>query len=169
MPSSVSKYLASLSGLALFTSVGVYFASFAGLTLDEMHFWPFVFHLGIFALMIPMCVIEYSSMAQRTFWKEFADGKPAWVGPTTKGLAIFYAAHFILFLVLTHAASPEADTVTGHFVLNDHGTIRKILTQHDYIRLKGDELRLFVTGWIFFYFVTTAYWWFPLKRHPVNF
>jgi hypothetical protein len=145
MATDARRSLALLSGLALIGSVSIYFASLAGHSLDAMHFWPFALHLGIFALMIPMCVIEYPSMKQRTFyWKEFAEGKPAWIVPTIKGLGIFCLAHFVLFLVLSHAASPEI--VNGQFALNDQGIIRKILTGHEYLRLKGDELRLFATG-----------------------
>jgi hypothetical protein len=152
-----------MSALALITSVCIFLASFMGLSLDAMHIWPFVLHLGIFALLIPMCVIEYPSMARRTFFsKEFADGKPPWVVPISRGLAIFFVAHFILFLVLSHLASPGI--ANGPFVLNDHGTIKKILTRPEYLRLKGYELRLFAAGWIFFYYMTTAYWWFPPRR-----
>jgi hypothetical protein len=158
----VRQSLGLLSGLAFVACIAIYGASFVGLTLDGLHLWPFAITLGIFALMIPMCVIEYESMAQRTFfWKGFADDKPNWVVPTIKGLGILYLIHFILFLALSHAASP--DIVNGQFVLDDHGTIKRMLTEREYLRLKGDELRLFATGWISFYSVTTAYWRFPSK------
>jgi hypothetical protein len=39
-----------------------------------------------------------------------------------------------------------------------------MLTKSEYLRLKAGELRLFATGWIFFYFVPTAYWWFPRQQ-----
>jgi hypothetical protein len=163
----VRRSLALVSGLALAVSIAIYGASFAGLTFDAMFLWAFVLHLGIFALAIPMYAIGNSSIQQRRFfWKGFANGRPTWAVPGIKILGIFCIAHFVLFLVLSHAASPEF--VNGQFVLNDHGTIKKILTHNEYLSLKGDELRLFATGWIFFYFVATAYWWFPSKRHPLN-
>jgi hypothetical protein len=163
----VRRSLAILSGLALLASVAIYVASFDGLTLDGMRFWPFALHLGIFALFVPMCVIEYSPITQRTFFmKGFAIGKPTWVVPGIQILVIFYLVHFTLFLILSHAASPQI--VNGQFALNDHGTIKKILTQHAYLNLKGDELRLFAAGWISFYSVTTAYWWFPSTQRPQN-
>jgi hypothetical protein len=103
----VRRPIAILSGLALLASVAIYVASFDGQTLDEMRFWPFALHLGIFALFVPMCVIEYSPMTQRIFFmKGFAIGKPTWVVPGIQILGIFYFAHIVLFLVLSHAASP---------------------------------------------------------------
>jgi hypothetical protein len=56
-------------------------------------------------------------------------------------------------------ASPEI--INGEYVLNNHGHIVRTLTRSEYLRLKAAELRLFATGWIFFYFVPTMYWWFP--------
>jgi hypothetical protein len=108
-------------------------------------------------------VIEYQPMAQRTFFmKGFAVGKPSWIVSGINTLGIFFAAHLVLFLVLSHAASPEI--VNGQFVLNDHGTIKEMLTERAYFHLKADELRFFASGWMFFYFATTAYWWFPSSR-----
>jgi len=110
-----------------------------------------------------MCMIECPSMAQRTFFmKGYAIGKPPWIISGIHAPGVFFAAHFILFLVLSHAASPEI--VNGQFVLSDHSSIKEILTEHEYLRLKADELRLFATLWMFFYFATTAYWWFPSHR-----
>jgi hypothetical protein len=70
--------------------------------------------------------------------------------------------HFIVFLWQSHAASPEIKD--GNYVLNNHGHILRMLTKSEYLRLKAGELRLFATGWIFFYFVPTAYWWFPRQQ-----
>ena len=61
-------------------------------------------------------------------------------------------------------ASPEI--INGQYVLNNHGQIVRVLTRYEYLRLKGAELRLFASGWMFFYFVPTMYWWFP--RNTAN-
>ena len=103
-----------------------------------------------------MNVIEYDAVRQRTFFmKGFARGMPKWVVPSAKLLALFFAVHFVLFLVQSHAAVPEVRN--GEYVLNDHGRIVRTLAQSEYFTLKGGELRLFATGWLFFYFVLTAY------------
>lgn len=87
---------------------------------------------------------------------------PKWVVPTIKLLGAFFALHFFLFLVESHAAAPKVKD--GEYVLDNHGQIVKVLSEREYLDLKGAELRLFATGWIFFYFVPAAYWWFPRNR-----
>jgi hypothetical protein len=116
--------------------------------------------VGVFVPFIPMCGLEYRAMSNRTFfWKGFSCNMPKWVMPTVRMLGVFFVIHFVLFLVQSHAVAPEIND--GQFVLNDHGTIKKLLTESEYLWLKGAELRLFVTGCLCFYFVPMAYWWFP--------
>ena len=68
-------------------------------------------HIGIFVLLLPMYVVNYSTLRQRTFlWKGFARGIPRWVVPSIKLLALFFAVHFVLFLTQSHVSSPETKT-----------------------------------------------------------
>jgi hypothetical protein len=154
------RLIAVIAAGAFVASVVVYLYSFKGLTLDAMGYWVFALHGGIFLFFVPMCVIEHSSLTKQTFfWKEFNKGKPGWVYFFINFLGLIALVHFVLFLVLSHAASPQI--MNGQYVLNGHGQIRKILTESEYLSLKGYELRIFATGWIFFYFALAAYWWFP--------
>jgi hypothetical protein len=160
------KFLATAAALGLAASVVAYIGSYFGTTMDTLFRWAVVLHIGVFALLLPMYAIEYSALKDRTFfWKRFAQGLPNWVVPGIKLLGLFFAIHFVLFLVQSHAASPEVKN--GEYVLNNHGKIVKVLTQPEYLKLKGAELRLFATGWMFFYFVPTMYWWFPRNRQQI--
>ncbi len=87
---------------------------------------------------------------------------PKWVVPTIKLFGLFFLVHFIVFLVQSHAAAPAIQD--GQYVLDNHGRVVKVLTASEYLSLKGAELRLFATGWMFFYFVPVVYWWFPRNR-----
>src|SRR5450432_143420 len=165
MISAMRRFLAILSASGLAAATYAYIGSFAGSTMDALVQWAFVLHIGIFLLMLPMYVVEPLSTKSRTFfWKEFAIGIPRWVVPVAKLLGLICAIHFVIFLVESHAASLQIKD--GEFVLNSHGRIVKVLTQSEYWHVKGAELRMFATGWIFFYFVQTMYWWFP-RRHQV--
>jgi hypothetical protein len=156
----VRKSLAIVSASGLFASIVIYIASYRGATMDGIARWAIVLHIGIFVLLLPMYAVEYSAIRQRTFFsKGFARGMPGWVVPGIRWLALFFTVHFVLFLTQSHASAPEIKN--GEFVLNDHGKIVKTLTRSEFYKLKGGELRLFATGWMFFYFVPTAYWWFP--------
>jgi hypothetical protein len=136
---------AVLSACGFAGSLVIYAASYGGLTLDRMGWWPFVFTLGAVILYVPICLIENPSMSQAIFfWKEFRQGKPPWVYRTICYLAVFFIIHFVLFGIMSHFASPEI--LKGSYVLDDHGDIRKVLTQREYLSLKDDELRIFPTG-----------------------
>jgi hypothetical protein len=107
-----------------------------------------------------------ASVWEETFyWKQFSQGMPKWVVPTIRILGLFFIFCFILFLVQSHAASPQIED--GQYVLNNQGQIVKVLTQLEYFKLKAAELRMFAAGWVFFYFVPTMYWWFP-RGHQVS-
>jgi hypothetical protein len=156
----VRRVLAIVSVCGLIASIVIYVASYRGSTMDDIARVGIALHVGIFALLLPICAGEYSTMKQRTFfWKGFAQRMPKWVIPSIKLLALFFAVHFVLFLTQSHASAPKIKN--GQYVLDDHGTIVKALTQSEYFKIKGAELRLFATGWMFFYFVPAAYWWFP--------
>jgi hypothetical protein len=162
MISTFRRFFAVLSACGLAASAIVYVASYLGATMDSLSRWAFVLHIGVFILLLPMYAVEYSSIKDRTFfWAGFAQGVPKWVVRSIKLLGLFFIFHFVWFLVQSHAASPELKN--GGFVLNNHGQIVKVLTQSEYLKLKGEELRLFATGWMFFYFVPTMYWWFPQR------
>jgi hypothetical protein len=125
--------------------------------MDSMSKLAIILHIGVFILLLPMFAVEYSGLAGRSFfWKGFAQGRPKWVVPVIKLLGLFFAIHFVLFLVQSHAAAPEI--INDQYVLNNHGQIVKALTQSEYSALKGAELRIFATCWIFFYFVPMMYW-----------
>jgi hypothetical protein len=52
---------------------------------------------------------------------------PGWAVPSIKLLGGLAIAHFVLFLVLTGATSPEIKD--GQYVLNNHGQITRVLSQ----------------------------------------
>ena len=156
----VRRSLAIVSVSGLLASIVIYVASYRGATMDSIGRWAIVLHIGIFVLLLPMYAVEYPSVRQRIFFpKGFARGMPKWVVPGIKLLALFFAVHFVLFLMQSHASAPEIKN--GEYVLSDHGKIVKTLTQLEFYKLKDAELRLFATGWMFFYFVPMAYWRFP--------
>ena len=128
--------------------------------MDALFPWAVILHVGVFLLLIPMHGLEWSAIQERTFyWKGFSALMPKWVVPAIKLIGVFCMANFALFLIQSHAASPEI--INGEYVLNNHGEIVRVLTRLEYLHLKGAELRLFASGWMFFYFVPTMYWWFP--------
>jgi hypothetical protein len=154
------RFLAVVSACGLIASTAVYVGSYLGLTMNSLAQRAIILHVGVFLFLLPMFALEWRGLNERTFfWKGFAETMPTWVVPAIKVIGLFCMAHFVVFLVQSRMASPEI--VNGEYVLNNHGQIVRVLTHGEYLRLKGAELRLFASAWMFFYFVPTMYWWFP--------
>jgi hypothetical protein len=132
-------------------------ASFLGLTMDKLGMKAFVLHFGIVALLLPLVIVEPASKGVNPF-----SGKPLWVVRSIQTLGVLCIALFLLFLALSHAASP--DIIGGHYVLNSHGKIVGLISERQYFFLKGWELRMFASGWIFFNYTLMMSWRFPRQN-----
>jgi hypothetical protein len=148
------KILAIAAVPGLIAGIYIFVASFFGLTMDKLGAKVFLLHLGIFAIAIPLVVVERWSRGVNPF-----RGKPRWVLRSFQILFVLFVAVFFTFLALSHAASPEV--FNGEYVLNSHGKIVGHISERDYLFLKGWELRLFASGWIVAYYAMMMYWWFP--------
>jgi hypothetical protein len=148
--------MAALAAPGLIAGICIFVASFFGLTMDKLGPKAFLLHVGIFALFIPLVVIEQ--------WTKGVDpfrGKPRWVLRSMQILFLFCVLVLCTFLVLSQAASPEI--VNGEYVLRLHGGKIEHISERDYLFLKAWQLRLFASGWIVSYYATMMSWWFP--RH----
>jgi len=162
MVSLLRRCLAIIAASALAASLIVYALSFVGKTMDEMFRWVMLLTVGVFPLVLPMYAVEYSAIKNSKFlWDAIWRGVPTWAVRATQIGFLFFAAHFVLFLAQSHAASPEI--INGQYVLSNHGQIVKELTESQYKWLKGSELRLFATGCLSFYLALALYWWFPRR------
>jgi hypothetical protein len=162
MKHAVWLCLAVVSVLGLAASVSCYVGSFFGMALDRLPSWAVLLHLGTIVLILPVIALEYSGRSDRSsFWERFADSMPGWTVPAVKLLAVFFFVHFVVFLVQSHVAAPAIRN--GQYVLESHGRLVKVITETEYLKLKAAELRLFATGWIFFYLISSTYWWFHAK------
>jgi hypothetical protein len=151
------KVLAIVAAVGLISGVYIFIASFSGLTMDKLEARAILLHLGIFALAIPLAFVDQRSKGANPF-----SGKPRWVVRSMQILFLFFLAHFLVFLALSHVASPEI--INGDYVLNSHGKIVAHISERDYLFLKGWELRLFASGWIVIYFALMMKWWFPRQE-----
>ncbi len=152
------KVIAIAAAPGFILGIYIFIASFYGLTLDKLGAKAFLLHLGIFALAIPLAVVEGWSKGVNPF-----RGKPRWVVRSMQILFLLFVALFFVFLALSHAASPEI--INGEYVLNSHGKIVGFISERDYLFLKGWELRFFASGWMVVYYALMMYWWFP-RREP---
>jgi len=124
------KVVAIVAVPGLIAGIYIFIASFLGLTIDKLGAKAFLLHLGIFALAIPLVVLERWSKGVNPF-----RGKPKWVLRSLQILFFLFLGVFVTFLALSHAASPEI--LNGDFVLNSHGKIVGYISEKNYFLLKG--------------------------------
>jgi hypothetical protein len=151
------KVIAIAAAPGFVAGIGIFIASFFGLTMDKLGAKAFLLHLGIFALAIPLVFAERWSKGVNPF-----SGKPHWVVRSIQILGLLCVAFFFVFLALSHAASPEI--LNGEYVLNNHGKIVGHISERDYLFLKSWELRLFASVWMFAYYSLIMHWWFPRQE-----
>jgi hypothetical protein len=148
------KVIATAAVPGFIAGVHIFIASFFGLTMEKLGAKAVLLHIGVFALFIPLVIVERWSKGVDPF-----RGKPRWVLRTMQVLFLLFVAVFFAFLALSHGASPEI--INGEYVLDSHGKIVRYVSEREYLFLKGWELRLFASGWMVFYYALIMYWWFP--------
>lgn len=155
---------AFLSVCGLGAGVLAYIYSFLFEPADKIWGWAVVALVPLWmALLLPMIVLEYPQSRSVSFsFSGFARGAPSWVAPFSWLLSLIFVAHFIWMAVHNGPGVPAI--VNGQYALDSRGRILKILTQAEYLSLTRGEFRAFATIMVYFYFVTTTYWWFRASR-----
>jgi hypothetical protein len=147
------RVLATLSLIGFLSAVCVFLGSFFGLTLDKLGAVTFMLHGGIFALFLAQFLSDKKLRPMNPY-----SAAPPFVRSIGAALGTIFVVVFIAFFLMSRAASPQV--LNGEFVLNAHGKIVAHISEHEYLVLKGWELRIFATLWMFFYFTLMTGWLF---------
>jgi hypothetical protein len=151
--------LAFLSASGIAMCILAYIESFFGATIGSSRAWIILLVIGVFALGIPVQILEYpASKALAFYWKGFARGMPIWVVPCARLLLLTALAHFVWFAV--HSGWGVPAIVDGQYVIDARGHILRVLTQAEYLTLEEAWLRGVASIMIACYFVPMTYWWF---------
>lgn len=86
--------------------------------------WIILLCIGVFALGIPVQILEYPGSRALTFyWKGFARGMPSWVAPCAVLLWLIAIAHFAWFAL--HSGWGVPAILDGQYVIDARGHILK--------------------------------------------
>ena len=115
----------------------------------------FALHVGIFVVFIPFVLAQRKLFGTaRPGWREQLSVFPRW-GQLLLGFVTAYAlANFALFL-FTGGGTPEIRA--GQFVLMNHGTFIRALSEQEYDLARSHITRGFSGHWIAFYLVPMLY------------
>ena len=142
-------------GLAAAVTVHVltFFPDKAIVTSDSPLF--FALHVGMFVVLAPLVLAQRKLFGTaRPGWREQLSVFPRWAQIVIK-LAVAYAfVNFALFL-FTQGGTPEIRG--GQFVLMDHGTFIRALSEQEYYLARSYVTRGFSGHWIVFYLMPMLY------------
>ena len=134
------KLLAFLSCCGLAACTLAYVVSFFGATMNDSSGWIIILCIGVFALGVPVQILEYPGSRALTFyWKGFARGMPSWVAPCARILWLIAIAHFAWFAL--HSGWGVPAILDGQYVIDARGHILRVLTQAEYLTLQEAWLR----------------------------
>ena len=159
MSPTTRGFLALLSACGIAACIPVYIESFSGATIDNSWRWLLLLGIGVFAVGMPIHILEYPSSKNWNFyWKEFARGMPSWVVAFECLLVLVVIAHFVWYYLQGGFGVPGIKD--GEYVLDNRGRILKVLTQAEYFTLQEAQLRIVASLIISSYFMPMMYWWF---------
>jgi len=118
-------------------------------------------HIGTMAAFVPFvwALRQRLGVFPRS-WRQYLSVFPAWAATLIVLAGACEAVNF-MYLFFELQGSPEIRD--GQFVLMNHGTFVRTLTQEEYDVARSHETRLFSGGWIAFYLIPTLYFLFTPK------
>lgn len=145
--------LVSLIGFLL--SLAVHISALLG--TDVSAHWPAVWllHVGVFAVFFPFVFFSRRALGKKPTFAEIRSAFPAWVVMLGIAMFVYAALNFLLAFRALDGGSPAVRD--GAYVLLNHGTLIRELTQAEYSLFKANEIRAFSGHWLVFYFLPFAY------------
>jgi hypothetical protein len=152
-------YLAA-AGWTLSLIINIF--SIAGVDLGEIFPLIWLFHIGVFAVWIPLIfnlrnnelLMSYQrsdflqKMNPNWLFKIVFKNTPPWMTAISVGGFFYVFVNSILGETFQNGTPQIKD---GQFILQNHGDLIRILTEHEYHLYKANEIRGFSGFWIAFY------------------
>jgi len=145
---TVRQAFAIFGFVGFFASLLVHLTTFFGIDLSRSVPWVWVLHMGIFVLFIPMLIVQ-GVKPKKDYWNKLLADMPRWAGYALKFFFVYVPINFLLFIFLARGGVPEERD--GKYVLNNHGTITRELSEVEYEWQKAYVLRGFSGHWMIFY------------------
>jgi len=154
--------LVALVGFVI--SAAVHLLAVSGVDVLARYPDAWMLHIGVFIVFVPYVFARRKTLGARPTLTRIRAQFPDWVVAIGLCLFAYTIANFLLFML--HAApngNPEIQE--GKYLLVNHGRIVREVTATEYASLRSQQIRGFSGHWMFFYFVSSAYFLLR-KREP---
>jgi hypothetical protein len=118
-------------------------------------------HVGIFVVFLPFVLLSRKDFTGNRFWFKMVKGLPWWVAVLGGGIFVYAIVNFVLFMAHREGGTPVVEN--GKYLLMEHGKLIREITLSEFAAFRANEVRGFSGYWLFFYFVSAAYF---LFRRP---
>jgi hypothetical protein len=95
---------------------------------------------------------------KKDYWAWFFAPMPRWARYTAKVFFAYAIINFALFFFLSRGGTP--DVRDGKYVLHNHGTVIRELSEDEYELQNAYILRGFSGHWMIFYLIPALYFWY---------
>ena len=160
----MNKTLSIIAGVALFIGLVVHILALSGIDISERLPFVWLLHVGIFVIWLP-AILHLKSIPELKrkdrkpndlikviFWD-----KPKILILITIACFVYATLNFILFMAASEGG--VSSIMDGKFVLHNHGSIIRELTEVEYHKMKANEVRGFSGHWMAFYSVAMMVLW----------
>ena len=150
----VCRYAFGLAGLlALALAVSVHAATIAGIDVEARYPSVWLFHYGIFPLVLAAVLVVFS-LAPGARFRDVVLLIPMTARILIVAVFTYAVANFFVIMPLSGAGDPMVRD--GRFFLSDHGTLREV-SEEQFHAQRSLALRGFSGHWVFLYLVSTVY------------
>lgn len=145
------KIFAAIALLGLVLSVIVHLSTFFGIDPQEIFPPIWLLHLGIFVVFIPGIIANKrrDSSSKKSLSDQFPYA-PRWMIAMTVCLFAYAIINFATFFFLMHEGQPTREE-DGTFAIKNHGRFVRNISEQEYHRYRGYEVRGFSGHWMLFY------------------
>lgn len=157
-----------MSVIGWLISLIIHLVSYAGIDIEDRFSQIWLFSIFIFIVWFPAIIysIKENKVKDKItffsldFLKVIFGRAPIWL-TTLAVLCFFYG--FLSFWLHQNAYIGVPDIIDGQYVLHNHGSIEKVLTENEYHSYNAESLRSFSSFWLIFYGIAAAILY-PFKK-----
>ena len=160
---NMKQALCYIAGLGLILGLIVHVVSLFDIYIGDKLPYIWIFHAGIFIVWIPV-IFEFKKnsnfrtrMKPSEFFRSIFKDTPKPVMVISIVFFLYAIINFILSLQVSGGGIP--DLMDGKYVIHNHGSVIKELTETEYLKMKANEIRSFSGLWMAFYGLAMGIFW----------
>ena len=156
------QFFGTIAAVGFLLALIVHGMTFAHVDVIEAYPGVWLLHVGIFLVVLPFVVASRATFGGRPSLAQIGSLLPRWARILLAVVGAYAFINFALFFYLSEGGAP--DIRGGRFVLHNHGTVIRELSEQEYQLQRAYIARGFSGHWLFFYLAPALY--FLCRRTP---